>query len=79
MYFNVQKFTSQNLLNQAAVFCVRNALKVIYEHLRFENFSRGLYPRTPLKGGGRTWDGRKGKGGSGAPSFQSSAPPLPLD
>jgi hypothetical protein len=41
MYFKVQKFTSQNPLNQAAVFCVRNALKVIYEHLRFENFSGG--------------------------------------
>jgi hypothetical protein len=54
MYFKVQKFTSQNLLNQAAVFCVRNALKVIYEHLRFENFFRG-YPRTPVKGEGRKW------------------------
>jgi hypothetical protein len=62
MYFKVQKFTSQNLLNQAAVFCVRNALKVIYEHLRFENFSRGLFPRTPLKEGGRTWGGKEGEG-----------------
>jgi hypothetical protein len=75
MYFKVQKFTSQNLLNQAAVFYVRNALKVIYEHLRFENFSRGLYPRTPVERGGRTWGGKEG---SGAPSFQSSVSPLPL-
>jgi hypothetical protein len=61
MYFKVQKFTSQNLLNQAAVFCVRNALKVIYEHLKFENFSRGLYPRTAVeKGEGRHGEGRKG-------------------
>ena len=60
MYFKLQKFTSQNLVNQAAVFCVRNALKVIYEHLRFENFSRGLYPRTPLKGEGGHGEGRKG-------------------
>jgi hypothetical protein len=70
MYFKVQKFTSQNPLNQAAVFCVRNALKVIYEHLRFEKFP-GVVPRTPLKGGGRTWGGkgRKAKEESGAPSF----------
>jgi hypothetical protein len=80
MYFKLQKFTSQNLVNQAAVFYVRNALKVVYEHLRFENFFRGLYPGPPLKGKGGTWGGkrRKGKEGSGAPSFQSSAPPLPL-
>jgi hypothetical protein len=78
MYFNVQKFTSQNLLNQAAVFCVRNTLKVIYEHLRFENFSRGFYPGPLLKGEGGHGEGRKGKEGSGAPSFQSSVPPLPL-
>jgi hypothetical protein len=71
MYFKLQKFTSQNVVNQAAVFCVRNALKVIYEHLRFENFFRGLYPGPPLKGGGRTWGGkgRKEGKGSGAPRF----------
>jgi hypothetical protein len=55
MYFKLQKFTSQNLVNQAAVFCVRNALKVIYEHLRFENFSGGV-PPDPVKG-----EGRKGR------------------
>jgi hypothetical protein len=49
MYFKLQKFRSQNLVNQAAVFCVRNALKVTYEHMRFEKFFRGLYPRTPVK------------------------------
>jgi hypothetical protein len=68
MYFKLQKFTSQNLVNQAAVFYVRNSLKVIYEDLRFENFFRGLYPRTPVKRRGRTWGGkgRKGREGSGA-------------
>jgi hypothetical protein len=77
MYFKVQKFTSQNQLNQAAVFCVRNAPKVIYEHLGFENFFCGLYPRTPVETG-REDMGRERKEGSGAPSFQSSATPLPL-
>jgi hypothetical protein len=51
MYFKIQKFTSQNLVYQAAVFCVGNAPKVTYERLRFENFFRGLYPRTPVKKG----------------------------
>jgi hypothetical protein len=79
MYFKLQKFTSQNLLNQAAVFCVRNALKVIYEHLRFENFSRGLYLRTPVERWREDMGRERKEGeGSGAPSFQSSAPPLPL-
>jgi hypothetical protein len=55
VYFKLQKLTSQNLVNQAAVFCVRNALKVIYDHLRFENFSEG-YTLDPGKG-----EGRKGR------------------
>jgi hypothetical protein len=67
MYFRLQKFTSQNLVNQAAVLCVRNALKVTYEHLRFEKFFRGLYPRNPVKQGGRT---RGGKGREGRGSGQ---------
>jgi hypothetical protein len=50
MYFKLQTFTSQNLVNQAAVFCVRNALKVIFGDLRFETFFRGLYPGPPSKG-----------------------------
>jgi hypothetical protein len=76
MYFKPQKFTSQNLVNQAAVFYVRNALKVVYEHLRFETFFRGLYPGPPLKGEGGHGEGKGRKGW--CPSFQSSAPPLPL-
>jgi hypothetical protein len=62
MYFKPQKFTSQNLVNQAAVFYVRNAPKVVYEHLRFDNFFRGLYPRIPVKRRGRTWGGKRKEG-----------------
>jgi hypothetical protein len=65
MYFKLQKFTSQNLVNQAAVFCVRNALKVTYEHLRFEKFFRGYTPGPPLNRGGRTRGG-KGREGRGS-------------
>jgi hypothetical protein len=66
----IQKFTSQNLVNQPAVFHVRNALKVVYEHLRFENFFLGVVPGTRVKSGGRTWGekertGREGKGREG--------------
>jgi hypothetical protein len=68
MHFKIQKFTSQNLVYQAAVFCVRNAPKVTYERLKFEKFFRGLYPRTVVKKGKedmkREWRGRGG-GGSG--------------
>jgi hypothetical protein len=65
---------SQNLVNQAAVFYVRNALKVVYEHLRLENFFGGCTPGPPLKGEGGHGEGKEGrKEGSGAPSFQSSA------
>jgi hypothetical protein len=62
MYFKLQKFMSRkNLVNQrAAVFCVRNALKVTYEHLRFENFFRGLYPGPSLKGEGGHEGGKGG-------------------
>jgi hypothetical protein len=51
----------KNLVNQAAVFCVRNALKLTYDHLRMEKIFRGLYPEPPRKGerGGRR------KGGEG--------------
>jgi hypothetical protein len=46
------------------VFCVRNALKLAYEHLRFEKVFRELYLRTPLNGDGKeVW--RKGGGGRG--------------
>jgi hypothetical protein len=62
MYFKPQKFTSQNLVNQAAVFYVRNALKVVYEHLRFENFFPGVVPRTPVKRRGGTWGGKRKEG-----------------
>jgi hypothetical protein len=60
------------MVNQAAVFCVRIALKVTYEHLRFEKFFRGLYPGPPLKGRedmGRERKGRERREGSGAPRF----------
>jgi hypothetical protein len=70
MYFKLQKFRSQNQVNQAAVFCIRNALKVTYEHLRFEKIFRGVIPRTPLNrgmraGGGKGREGRERKEGEG--------------
>jgi hypothetical protein len=66
MYFKLQKFTSQNLVNQAAVFCVRNALKVVYEHLMFEIFFPGVVPPDPpLKGEGGHGEGKEGRGRKG--------------
>jgi hypothetical protein len=60
------KFTGKNLVNQAAVFCVKNALKLTSDHLRLETISRGLYPRTPeLRGEGRGQKKREDRGGKG--------------
>jgi hypothetical protein len=69
MHFKIQKFTSQNLVYQAAVFCVRNVPKVTSERLRFQKFSGGYKPGPPLKRGGHEegkerW-GEEGEGGKG--------------
>jgi hypothetical protein len=65
MYFKLQKCTSQNQVNQAVVFCVRNALKVTYEHLRFEKIFPGYTPGPPLNREGRTRGGEGREGGIG--------------
>jgi hypothetical protein len=86
MHFKIQKFTSQNLVYQAAVFCVRNAPKVTYERLKFENFFRGLHPRTIVKKGkedmrrerrgrGGRGRGRQGEGGKGRRGGKRVVPP----
>jgi hypothetical protein len=80
MYFKIQKFTSQNLVYQAAVFCVGNAPKVTYERLRFENFFQGLYPGPPLKKGGGNEEGKEGwgeerEGGKGRRGGKRVVPP----
>jgi hypothetical protein len=89
MHFKIQTFTSQNLVYQAAVFCVRNAPKVTYERLKFEKFFRGLYARTIVKKGkedmrrerrgrggrGRGGEGRQGEGGKGRRGGKRVVPP----
>jgi hypothetical protein len=71
MHFKIQKFMSQNLVYQAAVFCVGNAPKVTYERLRFEKLFREYNPRNPVKKGRedmrreRRGRGGKGRGGEG--------------
>ena len=50
---NIQKirsFHGYSLLFLTARFGGQNALKLTYEHLRFQIFFRGLYPRTPFQG-----------------------------
>jgi len=43
-----QKFgQSRNMLHKGVDFYVQNALKLTYEHLQFQKFSRGRHPRTP--------------------------------
>jgi hypothetical protein len=65
-YFKLLFYTSsreKNLVNQAAVFRVKNALKFTSDHLRLEKIVRGLYPRTPEgREEGRERKGRIGEG-----------------
>ena len=41
-------------------FCIQNALKLTYEHMRFQRFFRGLYPRTPVSRGASSNSAGKG-------------------
>jgi hypothetical protein len=68
----IQKFRTRNPAIQGMDFYVKNALKLTYEHLGYENFLRGLCPLYPQGGKGRKrggWGGdereRKGGGGVG--------------
>jgi hypothetical protein len=72
------------------VFHAQKALKLTYEHLRFQKFFRGLYPRTPVSRGAssnsagrgacnaRGGEGRRGEGGGrgeGGERINTCAPP----
>jgi hypothetical protein len=62
-------FTGNNSGDQKVNFALQKALNLTYAHLQFKNFSRGLYPRTPVKRGKgreerevrRGWKGREGR------------------
>ena len=41
-------------------FCIQNALKITYEHMRFQKIFRGLYPRTPVSRGASSNSAGKG-------------------
>jgi hypothetical protein len=41
-------------------FCIQNALKLTYEHMRFQKIFRGLYPRTPVSRGASSNSAGKG-------------------
>lgn len=49
-------------LSDFAEFCVQTELKFTYEHLRFQEFVRGLYPQAPIREEGRKeWEGGEEK------------------
>jgi hypothetical protein len=52
----------KNLVNQAAVFCVKNALKLTSDHLRLEKIFRGYNHPTPEGRGEKKGEDRGGKG-----------------
>jgi hypothetical protein len=55
----------KNLVNQAAVFCVKNALKLTSDHLRLEKIFRGYNHPTPEGRGEKKREDREGKGRRG--------------
>jgi hypothetical protein len=57
-FATLAKVRGNNCGDQKVNYGLQNALNLTYAHLQFKNFSRGWYPRTPVKG-----RGRKGKGG----------------
>jgi hypothetical protein len=66
----IQKFRTRNPAIQGMDFCVKNALKLTYEHLGYQKILRGLRPLYPRGGEGRGgkrggWGGdeRERKGG----------------
>jgi hypothetical protein len=63
----IQKFRTRNPAIQGMDFCVKNALKLTYEHLGYQKILQGRSPRTPRKEKGRKgkekgWVGRRRKG-----------------
>jgi hypothetical protein len=70
----------KNLVNQAAVFCVKNALKLTSDHLRLEKIFRGYNHPTPEgrgekkrrigEGKGRRGRGKGEGGGEGLQPLQ---------
>jgi hypothetical protein len=60
-------FTGSNSGDQKVNFALQKALNLTYAHLQLKNFSRGLYPRTPVRRGkGREErEVREGLGGKG--------------
>jgi len=54
----------KNLVHKGVNFEAKNALKLTYEHLQFQNKFRGYNPRTPVKIGGGEGEekGRRGRG-----------------
>jgi hypothetical protein len=65
IFENYKSSRARNLVAQRVVSCLKNALKLTYMHLQFQNFS-GVIPRTPLKRGrGGMGRGLGGRGGEG--------------
>jgi hypothetical protein len=57
----IQKFRTRNPAIQGMDFCVKNALKLAYEHLGYQKILRGLRPCTPREGKGVGRRGEKRK------------------
>jgi hypothetical protein len=61
VYLGIQKFRARNPVYQEVDSCIKNALKLTYEHLEHQKKFPGASPSGPPEKG-REGKGRKGKG-----------------
>jgi hypothetical protein len=61
VYLGIQKFRARNPVYQEVDSCIKNALKLTYEHLEHQKNFPGLRPLDP-QGKGREGKGREGNG-----------------
>jgi hypothetical protein len=62
VYLGIQKFRARNPVYQEVDSCIKNALKLTYEHLEHQkNFPGALPPGPPGKGRERKGTERKGR------------------
>jgi hypothetical protein len=79
MNLKMQKLQARKLVFKGMIFHVQHALKLTYEHLRFQKFSGGYTPGPPFQGEPRLTrrEGEritrvKGRGGEG----RGGSPPI---
>jgi hypothetical protein len=72
VYLGIQKFRARNPVYQEVDSCIKNALKLTYEHLEHQKKFSGLRPLDPQRREGKK---REGKGREGKGREEKDVPP----